>query len=208
MTAIAFKPGAVEITSARREDASDIAMLTDMASHGLAAHFWATSAERRPGVSLLEIGRERARRDEGDFSWRNAWIARLDGQPAGLLLGYALTSEMAEADLSDMPRLVRPLLELERRASPSWYVNVLAVYPEYRGRGIGGLLLGHAISLARNAGAAEISLIVEDICAGARKLYREHGFVERETRRFEAFPAGPEAKEWILMMRELHERSE
>jgi len=43
-----------------------------------------------------------------------------------------------------MPALFVPLQKLENLAPDTWYVNVLAVLPEYRGAGLGTKLLGLA----------------------------------------------------------------
>ena len=195
--------GDVEIVPARREDGSHIAMLTDMAGHGLPAHFWATAGERAAGTSLLEIGRERARRDSGNFSWRNAWLARLDGDVAGVLLGYRQPADLDAGDLSQLPELVRPLVELEALAPGSWYLNVVAVYPEYRGRGVGRALMDKALAVSAEQGAPSTSLIVEDVNVNARRLYAAMGFEERALRPFVSFPFGPAAGNWILMVRDL-----
>lgn len=52
--------------------------------------------------------------------------------------------------------------------------------PAHRGRGIGALLLRHAIGRARADGASRISLETGsmDFFAPARALYRRHGFTE------------------------------
>lgn len=196
--------GHIMIEPARRGDAGDIAVLTDMAGHGLPAHFWATAGERASGTSLLEIGRGRALRESGNFSWRNAWMARSDGTAAGMILGYRLPDQMQPDDLSDVPELVRPLVQLEARAPSSWYLNVLAVYPEHRRRGLGGVLLNHAVAVASADGASEVSLIVEDVNDDARRLYLRMGFGDRAKMAYVPFPHGPAAREWILMVRDLH----
>ena len=64
-----------------------------------------------------------------------------------------------------------PLQELENLAPGTWYVNVLAAYPEERGKGHGTALLGVAEQLAADAGRRGLSIIVSDTNTGARRLY-------------------------------------
>ena len=75
------------------------------------------------------------------------------GLVAGLI-GYALPDQ-PEAIPETMPAMFVPLQELENLAPATWYVNVLAAYPEHRGRGYGGALLAVADRLAaRTRGTA------------------------------------------------------
>ena len=53
----------------------------------------------------------------------------------------------------------------------------IAVYPECRGRHVGGLLLGSLVSRARSDGYRAISLSVA-VANPARRLYVRHGFEE------------------------------
>lgn len=195
--------GRIIIEPARRGDASDIVVLTDTAAHGLPAHFWATASDRQPGTSMLAVGRARVLRDEGNFSWRNTWVARFDGDVAGAVLGYRQTEDFSEIDMDALPDLVRPLVQLEAQAPDCWYLNFISVHPEHRNRGIGALLIDKAVECARETGAGEIALIVEDINDAARRFYARMGFRERASRPFFPFPMAPLAKEWILTVRKL-----
>jgi ribosomal protein S18 acetylase RimI-like enzyme len=198
----AGQTSSLELAPATRQDASHLAILVDMAGHGLPAWFWASSPARPAGTSILEFGRERARGDFGGFSWRNAYVARSAGMVAGMILGYRQPDDPGDA--AEVPDIVRPLVELEAEAPGSWYVNALAVYPEFRGRGIGAALLEGALDRARSEGADTASLIVEDVNDAARRFYARLGFSERAERAYQRFPMGPEASRWILMVRKLN----
>lgn len=184
---------------ARIEEASDIAALIDIAGHGLPSWLWSSVFERDEGVSVFELGRERARRDSGGFSWRNAWVARKADSVAGMVLGYSQPDTIETGSLDDLPAIIRPLVELEAEAPGSWYLNAIATYREHRGRGVGAMLMEQAARLARESGAPEVSLIVEDINETALRLYRRHGFTARAKRPFVPFPSGPRATNWVLM---------
>ena len=55
-------------------------------------------------------------------------------------MGFRLPDQPCKID-ADLPSAFRPLQELENMVCSSWYVNILGVYPDLRGRGIGGEML-------------------------------------------------------------------
>ena len=142
-------------------------MLVDIAGEGMPAHMW--SALAAPGQSILEFGRERATRDTGGFSWKNAVVAEVRGEVAASLVGYRLDDPYDLGALAEMPPIVQPLLKLEAKAPGSWYVNVLATFPEFRRLGIAAKLLEIAESKGREVDAPALSVIVgswnETACA-------------------------------------------
>ena len=64
--------------------------------------------------------------------------AEIGGEIAASLVGYRLDDPYDLGVLDEMPAIVHPLVKLETKAPASWYVNVLATFPEFRRRGIGG----------------------------------------------------------------------
>ena len=156
--------------------------------------------------SALEVARAEVRGDEPGLSYKSAVIAESDAMIAGTVIAYLLDGHDA-ADNDDMiepvRRIVTPLIELAGAASGTWYINVLAVYPEFRGQGVGAALLDHTARAGIDAGAREISLIVEDDNA-AVPLYRRSGFIERERRPFVPFETSTKRDgHWVLMVRPL-----
>ena len=93
---------------------------------------------------MFEFGRSRAAREEGNFSYKNATVAEVDGEVVACLVDYPLDDPYDTGDLNDLPEVVRPLVELESKAPGSWYINVVAAFPEFRGQGIGARLLALA----------------------------------------------------------------
>ncbi len=92
------------------EDAPVLAELVNYAGAGLPLHLWSKMAA--PGESAWEVGRRRATRPEGGFSYRNATVALHRGECAGCLIGYPLPDE-PEPIGDDMPAMFVPLQELE-----------------------------------------------------------------------------------------------
>jgi len=63
---------------ARPADAPALADLVHFASEGLALYLWTRIAP--PGVDPWTIGRERAERDAGGFSYRNTVVVEAEGR--------------------------------------------------------------------------------------------------------------------------------
>ncbi|MBZ0325266.1 MAG: GNAT family N-acetyltransferase, partial [Alphaproteobacteria bacterium] len=81
----------------------------------------------------------------------------------------------------------------------SWFVDVVAVLPDFRGRGIGVRLLADARRRADAAGRKTLSLIVSDANAGARRLYERHGFRVMDSRPMVKEGWVNPGRNWILM---------
>jgi ribosomal protein S18 acetylase RimI-like enzyme len=162
---------------------------------------WSTL--KAPGQSILEVGRERALREEGGFSYRNAVIAEVDGEVAAALIGYRLDDPYELGDLGDVPEIVRPLVKLEAKAPGSWYVNVLATFPEFRRQGLGLKLLEHAGRQALRMGAPALSVIVADWNAAAKRLYDRAGYEQAASSPVFLYPGCPYEGHWVLMIKTL-----
>jgi ribosomal protein S18 acetylase RimI-like enzyme len=191
-------PG-VTIRPARRADATHVAALTDIAGEGLPSAWWRRAVE--PGQSPFELGRARAMREEGNFSIRNALIAEAEGEVAGLLLGYLLPDPYDMPDLATLSEAMKPLLRLEARVPGSWYLNILAVYPEFRRVGMGRMLLEVAVELARSAGVRVISLIAASENHRAVSVYTKAGFKILDRVPLVSLPEVKLSGEWLLMTR-------
>jgi ribosomal protein S18 acetylase RimI-like enzyme len=185
------------IRPASRRDAADLAILVDIAGQGLPSHFWRELAE--PGQSVFEVGRARALRDEGSFSWRNAHIAEVDGAAAGALVGYVIDDPVDLAGINQMSPTVRALSELEAEAPGHWYVNVLATYPEYRGKGIGTALLSHADAIGRSDAPNGMAIIVASENRGAVRLYQRCGYQPAAKRNATVIPGLAPVGDWLLL---------
>ena len=176
-------------------------MLVDIAGEGIACHMWRGLAA--PGQSAIEIGRERARRDEGGFSYRNATIAEIGGEIAAGLVGYRLEEPYDLGGFDAMPELVQPLVRLEAQVPGSWYVNVLATFPEFRRNGIARSLLAIAEEKAREARAPSLSVIVASWNEEAGRLYARAGYAVRARETALPFPGCPHTGDWVLMVKPL-----
>jgi ribosomal protein S18 acetylase RimI-like enzyme len=96
---------------------------------------------------------------------------------------------------------IRPRVNFQRPAG-SLYIGELDVHPDFRNRGIGGVMLSHAEEMARREGFARMSLTTTTINP-AQHLYTRHGFrivdtkLDAEYERMTGIPGR------VLMVREL-----
>lgn len=179
------------------EDAAALADLVNIAGEGLPLHVWKGLAG--DGTDPWEIGRQR--QAEKAAQGQIVVADRGEGAVAGLT-GYAIGATPDPVG-DDVPPLFRPLIELENAALSSWYVNVLACFSEQRGKGLGSALLRIAEEIARDAGQSQMSVIVADSNAGARRLYARHGYAEVETRPCIKNGWIGDVDNWILMIKPL-----
>jgi ribosomal protein S18 acetylase RimI-like enzyme len=186
------------VRRARTDDAQALAELVDFASEGLALYLWTKIAG--PGGDPWAVGRERALRESGAFSYRNAVVLERHGRVAAGLIGYPLP-DRPEPITSDMPPMFVPLQELENLAPGTWYVNVLAAYPDKRGQGLGAALLALADKLAAEADRRGLSIIVSDANTGARQLYERTGYREVARRPKVKEDWQNPGKDWVLLVK-------
>lgn len=185
----AFRP-------AVRADAPVLAELVNHAGEGIPLYLW--DKLREPGETAWDVGRRRAARDDGAFSYRNAVIIEHAGSAAGCLIGYEI-AERPEPIPADFPAMFRPLQELENLAPGTWYVNVLAVLPAFRSLGLGTKLLQRAQETARAGGLRGLSIIVSDANHGARRLYERVGYREAARRPMVKEDWVNEGRDWVLL---------
>lgn len=188
------------IRDAKASDAAHLSRFINMAADDLPLHFWQKSVG--PDGDPWAYGEERAARTTGSFSYRNAWIVEVEGAVAACLLGYPADETPAPID-PDTPPIFVPLLELEALAPGSWYLNVLATYPPFRGEGLGSALLAHAEDVAHRMGHRTISLIAADTHPEALRLYQTKGFREVARRPVVKGDWQVAAQEWILFTKPL-----
>jgi len=178
-------------------DCADLAILDDIAGHGLTSHVWAIAAKGAGTASAFEFGRDTYRSHDTPCNWTNARIAEQDGELAGMAVGYRLPED------SDFSRPIHPLFapvyRLFAKATGSWLLDALAVYSGYRRSGIARALLDDQIS---RAGAQPFYVVCADENEAALALYKSRNFraVADETR--EAFDPGTAAGRWLLLQRD------
>jgi ribosomal protein S18 acetylase RimI-like enzyme len=189
----------MEIRKATKDDCRAIAELGLIAGEGIPAYFWEQS--KSADEDILDVGARSASSDNENFSWRNAHLAVIDNHVAGMLLAYRLTDADNAVSLDEYPKFIRPLIELEQCVPGSFYINMLATYPEFRNQSVGTNLMGIVDRLAKEAASDLTSIEVFDENTGALRLYQRLGYTIMEKRPVIPHPCHPYRGEIVLLTR-------
>ena len=100
-----------------------------------------------------------------------AWIAEVDGMPAGCV--FCVREDATTARL-----------------------RLLLVEPWARGLGIGGRLVDEVLRFARRAGYSRITLWTNDVLGDARRIYQRAGFTLDDESRHHAFGKDLTSQNW------------
>ena len=164
--------------TASTADGRFIAEMIDLSSDGVALIEWSEGASKAENCSPLDIGARLYESGEGDYSYRNCWIAEWSGQRAGMLLGFPMHArgegERVPSPPFDGSDVFAPYKFLE--APDTWYICGVAVLPEYRGHGVGTGLMRLAREQAGVQGYDRLSLVVFEENAVALRLYKRLGY--------------------------------
>jgi DNA-binding MarR family transcriptional regulator/GNAT superfamily N-acetyltransferase len=104
-----------------------------------------------------------------------AWMAELDGEPAGCVFCMRKTDTTAQ-------------------------LRLLLVEPRARGMGLGGRLVAQCVTFARRAGYAEIVLWTNDVLDAARRIYQRAGFELTGSAAHHSFGHDLVAQDWRLSL--------
>lgn len=196
----------LDIIKAKKEHSPDLAYLINLAGEGLPEYLWSQIAE--DNVSAMELGAQRAARETGGFSYRNASVCTIDNELVGMVLAYRQDDPYEIGDITEYPDVVRPLVELEAQAPGSWYINAIATYEIYRRQGVGKSLMAHTEREASIACCSSLSLIVASENSYARQLYEALGFEVVDSRPVKLYLGCAHGGDWLLMMKILKRPSE
>lgn len=199
--------GYATVRSAEKSDARALAQIAVMAGHGLMELLY---EELLPGKSLIDTIIDRRIFATQSFSNLVHWrvVTDASGRILGGLNSYPLDVMMSAPPdpLLDESRLrpIAALSEMEATAIDSYYINIIATFPEYRGTGGGFALMQEAARLARNANLRRMSLSTIENDPNLVRYYRRQGFEVRATCPIGQHPAFEFDGNFVLMMRELN----
>lgn len=131
------------------------------------------------GDNYLETMAEIARENNTQYSWRNAWIAEVEGVAAGAVIGYdgARLAQLREGTFSVLRRLTGRVPELpDETQAGEYYLDSLGVLPQFRGLGVGRELVSAFCRHAFAKGYPRVGLLVDEQNPKAAALYTDLGF--------------------------------
>ena len=116
----------MKVRKATPDDATLLLRVVNMASGGVVPTLWSQMAP--PGIDGSDLGRALVEAEDGEFSYRNAFIAEREGAELGGLIGYVLpiTPQPAEPDV---PEAFVGIAELAQLVPGYWYINFMAAVP-------------------------------------------------------------------------------
>lgn len=187
----------VRFRPALRSECRIIAQLYSAASDGVADYIWTQLAG--PGDDILEVGARRYAREDTQFSYKNCTMAEFDGEVAGMMVAYPMADD--PQPVPDMDPVLRPYAILEQPGS--YYICGVAVYPRCRNHGIGSGFIEIAQRNALALGHTQLSLIVFEQNAGAKRLYDRNGFYEIARQPAVPHPLIRHSGDALLMVKDL-----
>ena len=128
-----------------------------------------------PGKSIHDVGLRRYQQENTVNSYRNCHIASINDEVVGMIVAYVMHIN-PDMDYNNLDPVLAPYARLEE--DNSYYISGMAVFPQYRGNGIGKQFLKKAEEDAKAQGLDKLSLIVFEKNLGARMLYERTGYKE------------------------------
>jgi len=167
----------VTLRPATRDDIPDLSRLHMLGAHGLVE---AVYQDALPGLPTNEIFERVLALTGTRNSFENASIAMKEDRVIGEVHAYPFDDTGTNRTNPYVPKdrliLFEPYKRLDPLAAGTYHINILAVYPEFSGKGVGTILMSLARSHAKQRGFSNLSLLVFDNNR-AVDLYQRLGFV-------------------------------
>ena len=162
---------------------SDAPFLADCILAGM--HFADFDSDNKADALLANLTQCEGREDTL-YSYSRTRIAEVDGKPAGALLSYPgeLYKTLRDRTFREFwPAFFTEFNTDETETDPGeYYLDSLAVHPEYRRMGIGRALLEDGIKIGLSQGFTQIALVADAGMPHLINLYASIGFVPADHR--------------------------
>lgn len=134
-------------------------------------------------TAILTSLEELFKRTDNRHSYKNTYIADIDGKVAGIMVVYGGDQALAlDSNLEHwLAAKGANVQTIEVEARPDeFYIDTICTAPQYRGQGVGTALLKYADTIAKEKGYPKVSLSVEKQKERARHLYEKMNFIYSE----------------------------
>jgi GNAT superfamily N-acetyltransferase len=174
------------VTAAKIEDSEKAAELIYLSGEGIFKYLFYPDMKRTVTVlkQLFEM-------EDNDFSHQNAYIAELDRRITGLIIfmdritmrnnhrkmGWKIMKVLGIwAFFYRLPRFIRVKRLITKISDSTLYINHIAIFKEYRRRGMATHLLGFCEKQAGERGLTRLALDVRVGNDPAIRVYEQFGF--------------------------------
>jgi GNAT superfamily N-acetyltransferase len=171
----------ITLRPATPDDIPTLARLHFIAAHGFLDALY---HDLIPGLPANEIYERVLAGVGATLSYENAWVAVRENEILGEVHAFPYDDFDRDPPNPILPedRLVHfePFERIGPPAAGTYHVNILAVYPEFRGHGLGRRLMELARSHAKQRGFSKLSLFTIDdpqLVPPLTTLYERLGFV-------------------------------
>lgn len=175
----------ITIRKATKEDAGQIARIITMAFH---PDLCDNMSVGNGTEIIFDLMSRLATKEESQYSYRNTLVCEVDGCVAGGACGYDGKDfhRLREALFSDLRENGLPVPDglSEETEEGEFYIDSVAVFPEYRGKGIASMLIGAMEGWAADMGIRTIGLLVDADNPAAERLYSRLGFERKGVKPF------------------------
>ena len=181
----------LNIRNAAKDDAPLIAKVITMA-------IGEESAILYGGDNYMNVFEEIALLEDSQYSYRNAFVAEINGNAVGAVVAYdgAELHSLRKATLEVILKHTGRELQIADETDASeFYLDSLAVLPEYRGSGVGAKLIHAVKEKAFNEYNKNLGLLVDFENPDAERLYKSVGFERADVKDFLGH------KMWHLVLR-------
>jgi ribosomal protein S18 acetylase RimI-like enzyme len=185
----------IEIRAAKRNDSRNIAELYNMSTAGVANYIWTKLA--KPEEDILDAGERYHEKEDSVFSYKNCTIIEVDKIIAGMVMAYP----MEASDIVDEDPVLAPFSRLEE--DNSYFICGIALYPEYRGKGLGHQLAAQAKQQAIKKGLNKLSIVIFEDNEHVLGQYKKLGYQEVKREKIIQHPMIQHTGDAILMVNRL-----
>ncbi len=191
-----------QLRQANLTDATMIAHLMNLVSDG--ATELSLSRRAANDETWLDVARRDIADADNQICYKNAIMADLGGDVAGMMILNWLASDTPPFDLATLSDEERPANELVAQVTGSLLIRELVVFERFRRLGIASAFLELAASYAKSNKIPALSLTVHGENANAITLYRRNGFVKKDERSILAHETWAFGSKLWLMVKKLN----
>lgn len=167
----------------RKASIADAAGVLPLMLEAIGSIAYSLTGEDRPEEALA-VMKEFFCQEQNRLSFENITVLEREGRVAAFLLAY----HGSKAEALDKPLKARLAAKGKSAAAivpeagaDEYYLDSLAVHPDFQGQGLGTQLLQEFEEQAVRAGHRTLSLLVEEHNDGARRLYERIGYAPAKT---------------------------